>query len=310
MARVSGGACQDIFRVVIEFDSGSLAGRHTFALRSDAPTSLAGSLDRRTEFEVVRSAAAAGVRTPAVHWLGTGLLREGAHAYFMDWVTGETIGRRILKSPELADARSRLPDELAAELAKIHTITPASHPHLGLAPVDDPASNAIRRARASLDAIPEPHPALELALLWLEANRPARSEVTLVHGDFRTGNFAVAPEGLVALLDWEFSGFSDPVEDIGWLCVRDWRFGQLKRPAGGLATRERFVDAYERASSRTVDRQTLLFWEVMGNVRWATGSIQQGERYLAGRHDIELIAIGRRAVEMEYEALRLMERGA
>ncbi|MCA9602571.1 MAG: hypothetical protein KC417_11120, partial [Myxococcales bacterium] len=74
MARVSGGACQDIFRVVIEFDSGSLAGRHTFALRSDAPTSLAGSLDRRTEFEVVRSAAAAGVRTPAVHWLGTGLL--------------------------------------------------------------------------------------------------------------------------------------------------------------------------------------------------------------------------------------------
>jgi hypothetical protein len=49
----------------------------------------------------------------------------------------------------------------------------------------------------------------------------------------------------------------------------------------------------------------------MGNVRWGVGSVMQGERYLSGEEsDLELIAIARRAVEMEYEALRLIEKGA
>jgi len=52
------------------------------------------------------------------------------------------------------------------------------------------------------------------------------------------------------------------------------------------------------------------FWEVMGNVRWAAASLHQGERYMSGGDaDIELVAVARRAIEMEYEALRLIERG-
>ena len=46
------------------------------------------------------------------------------------------------------------------------------------------------------------------------------------------------------------------------------------------------------------------------NVRWALGSIHQGLRYLAGDRDLELIAIGRRSVEMEWEALRLIGKAA
>ncbi len=162
-----------------------------------------------------------------------------------------------------------------------------------------------------LDALVEPRPALELGFGWLRDNAPARTEITLVHGDFRTGNLMVTPNGLSAVLDWEFSHWGSPAEDLAWMCVRDWRFGQLRLAAGGFAPRARLYEEYERASGRRVDPREVHFWEVMGNVRWAAASLHQGERYMSGGDsDIELVGVARRAIEMEYEALRLIERGA
>jgi aminoglycoside phosphotransferase (APT) family kinase protein len=113
------------------------------------------------------------------------------------------------------------------------------------------------------------------------------------------------------VLDWEFAHWGAPAEDIAWMCVRDWRFGQLKNPVGGFATRAAFYAEYEKASGTEVDPAEVHYWEVMGNVRWAAASIHQGERYLSGSDpDIELVAVARRAIEMEYEALRLIEKGA
>ncbi len=121
----------------------------------------------------------------------------------------------------------------------------------------------------------------------------------------------VSPQGLSAVLDWEFAHWGDPFEDLGWLCVRDWRFGQLAKPVGGFARREIFYAAYQKASGRAVDPKRVHYWEVAGNVRWSLGSIYQGERYLSGEEsDIELLGVARRAVEMEFEALRLIEQGA
>lgn len=310
-----GGACQDNYRVELTFPAGELQGNRRMVLRSDARQSLPGSLQRKEEYQVIGAAVRAGVRTPAARWLSEGLVRPGAGAYFLDWVEGEAIGRRVVKHPELAAARESLPEALAAELAKIHTVTRASAPELGLgqgAPQGrSPAAAALAFSRAMADALKEPHPAIELSLRWLADHVPPREEETLVHGDFRTGNFMVTPGGLNAVLDWEFAHFGDPMEDVGWLCVRDWRFGQLELPAGGLARRDRFYKAYAGASGRAVDPAKVHWWEVVGNVRWALGSVMQGERYLSGEEsDLELIAIARRAVEMEYEALRLIEKGA
>jgi aminoglycoside phosphotransferase (APT) family kinase protein len=156
--------------------------------------------------------------------------------------------------------------------------------------------------------LPVPRPALELIVSWLDANRPTPSEVTLVHGDFRLGNFMVAKDGLTGVLDWEFARWGSPFEDVAWLCLRDWRFGQLKNAAGGFCARSVWYEAYARASGRKVDPNIVRYWEIMGNVRWALGAFMQGLRYLSGSEaDFELIAIGRRAQEMEFEALRLIE---
>ncbi len=312
LARLPGGACQDNFRVDVWLEAGEISGERKMVLRSDARKSLPISIGRREEFAVVQAAVDADVPTPKVRWLARDLVRPGAYAYFMDWVDGESIGRRVVRNSELAEARKLLPAQLAAALAKVHSITPAAAPQLVFPNLPDlpPAQAALISIRKQLDEMHEPHPALELALEWLRQHAPPAEQRTLVHGDFRTGNFMVLPTGLSAVLDWEFSHWGDPMEDLGWLSLRDWRFGQLDRPIGGFARREAFYEAYQSASRRTVNRKHVHYWEVLGNVRWAAGSIHQGERYLSGEEtDVELVAIARRAVEMEFETLRLIEKG-
>lgn len=301
IAPLHGGACQELFKIDAQVDGAP----KRFVLRSDAKRSLPGSLDRRAEHDIITRARCAGVRTPVAFGLAQGLVREGAYSYFLEWVDGETIGAKVLRDPALAAARSSLPRALAEELARIHSVRASSSEAADTA---DAAAVAIAAQRDALDRTPAPRPALERVLSWLDAHRPAPGEHTLVHGDFRTGNFAVAPSGLTAIFDWEFAHWGCPLEDLAWLCLRDWRFGQLKLAAGGLCAREEFYALYEAASGRRVDPHLVRWWEIMSNVRWAVGAYVQGLRYLQGdQSDLELIAIGRRAQEMEFEALRLID---
>ncbi len=309
---LSGGACQENFRVELE-------GAAPLVLRSDASTSLSGSISREQEFRTIGAAHARGVKTPAAQWLGRGIVKENAWAYFLDWVDGETIGRKVLKNPELAAARTALAAALANELAKIHAVRPQDAAGDG-APLHDariwprPRGSAAQARlaglKSSIDRLREPRPAQELVLAWLVANAPGDEDIVLGHGDFRTGNFMVAPAGLVALLDWEFSHFGSRYEDLTWISVRDWRFGALDKPIGGFAKRAPFYEAYEKAAGVTLDPKQLFYWEVLGNLQWAIGCVEQGERYMYGGVDeFELVAIGRRAAEMEFEAFRLLDRG-
>jgi aminoglycoside phosphotransferase (APT) family kinase protein len=161
-----------------------------------------------------------------------------------------------------------------------------------------------------LDKRTTKRPATELAIDWLARNRPLGPEAltTLVHGDYRVGNFLVAPEGLTGVLDWEFAHWGSPDEDLAWLCMRDWRFGKLSLPVGGIGPRAPFLRAYAEASGRVPDPASLRWWEIYGNCRWAVGTEEQAERYTQhGTKEIELAAIGRRGAEMEWEALRLID---
>ncbi len=298
------GSCQENFRITLPDGTKRV-------LRSDARSSLPGSIPRAAEFAVIAAAVAEGVCTPPAADFRVGLVREGAGAYFLDWVDGEAVGARVVRSPELAGARELLPEQLARSLAAVHRVTPERHPGVRLGGLGvDPAAAALGFLRKMLDRLPQPRPALEWAWTWCRDHKPARRETVLVHGDFRTGNFLVGPDGLRAVLDWEFAHWGDPMDDLGWLCVRDWRFGAVALPAGGICTRERFYRAYGQAAGVEVDPARVHFWEVVGNLRWGAAAIFQGERVLSGSsQDLELLAIPRRAIEMEYEALRLIEGG-
>jgi aminoglycoside phosphotransferase (APT) family kinase protein len=299
LSPLGGGACQELFSVDLRVGGEALA----LVLRCDAPSSLPGSLRRAAEVEVARAAWEAGVKTARPRWLLRDLLRPGSDGWFMDRLPGLALGGKVVSGRELAGARAGLPSALAAELARIHRLRPGGAPPLPL-----PQADPVEQLRATLDGLAAPRLALELTLRWLRDHRPAGEPVTLVHGDFRVGNLLVSPRGLEAVLDWEFAHWGTPAEDLAWLCVRDWRFGRVELAAGGLCSREALLETYAAAGGEPPGAAALRWWEVMGNARWAAGSRAQGERYLAGdEDDIELLAIARRAAEMEFEALRLIE---
>jgi hypothetical protein len=156
------------------------------------------------------------------------------------------------------------------------------------------------------DGLDRPHPVFEMALRWLEANRPQAERTTVVHGDFRNGNFIMGSDGLRAVIDWELAHIGDPVEDIGWLCVKSWRFGR-PAPVGGFGSYDELFAAYERESKTAVDRESARWWEMFGTFKWGVICILQTHKHLSGaERSVELAAIGRRVCEVEHDLLLLL----
>ncbi len=151
-----------------------------------------------------------------------------------------------------------------------------------------------------------PRPVFELALRWLAEHDPGPSrEITLVHGDFRHGNLIIGPDGVRAVLDWELAHLGDPMEDLGWICVNSWRFGEIDKPVGGFGSREDLFAGYEEAG-RKVDPDRVMFWEVMGTLRWGVMCCGMMQRFRTGPdHSMERAMIGRRSSETEIDLLAL-----
>jgi aminoglycoside phosphotransferase (APT) family kinase protein len=114
-------------------------------------------------------------------------------------------------------------------------------------------------------------------------------------------------QGLNGVIDWELAHFGDPLEDLGWVMMRSWRFGGGK-PVAGVGDREPFIRAYEEEAGRTIDREQVRFWEIYANLWWGVITINQADGYLSGHNrSVELAAIGRRTAETEIELLNLLE---
>ncbi|MFW6125066.1 MAG: phosphotransferase family protein [Pirellulales bacterium] len=311
--RMAGGASRESWAVDVEIAGGPDAGRHALVLRLDSGGKIHDeALSRREEFHVLCVAHREGVMVPRPRWVCADPAVLGAPFLLMDRVEGESVGRRIVRQPELAEAHRRLPAQLGRQLARIHAIDP-QEAGLDFLPARNPgrsfADTALDRAAAQLWRMGEPHPALELALRWLQAHAPTSDSAVLVHGDFRIGNVIVGPEGLRAVLDWEFAHVGDPAEDLAWPSVRSWRFGVNENRFGGIGEPEEFYAAYEQAGGRPVDRGAVDYWEILGNLRWAVGCMAQAHRHLSGQQQsVELASLGRRTAEMELEVLDLIQR--
>jgi len=253
-----------------------------------------GTLSLESEFRVLEAAVEAGVKAPRpVAYLGE---LGGREAFAMEFVDGETIGRRIVRDPPAG-----LETQLAEELAKIHAIPPERLPFLH-------SGDVVERFVHELDSVGDPHPAIEYGLWWLRENRPDPLPDVVSHGDFRIGNVAVSDRGLECILDWEFAHLSDPREDVGWPLVRAWRFGADDRHLGGVGEVEPYLDRYAELTGREISEEELTWWEILGNVKWATGCLTQCRRHLTGLdRSVEYAVLGRMAAEMEYELLDLIE---
>jgi aminoglycoside phosphotransferase (APT) family kinase protein len=248
---------------------------------------------------------------PEVFWLGADPSVLGACFFIMERIDGETLARRLLRDAEYAEARRVMPAQLGAILARIHAIDAAAERLDFLAAPDDgqsPAAVELGRYEQVYRAIaPDPHPVIELAIRWLAGRVPRATRLTVVHGDYRIGNAIFGPEGVRAILDWELAHRGDPMEDLGWMCVKAWRYGS-PLPVGGIGERADFFRAYEDAGGGRVDAEVVHFWEVFGNLKWAIVCMSQAKTHLDGVvPSVELASLGRRTAEVEHELLCLID---
>jgi aminoglycoside phosphotransferase (APT) family kinase protein len=313
LRRLPGGASRETWAFDAEYEASGLPIHQALVLRRDPPGAWVQG--RRTdEFHLLRAAAGSGVPVPQVHWMAEDRETLGAPFFVMDRIEGETIARRLLRDPEYSTARAQMTGQLGRILAAIHRIDCRANDLSFLpapAPDASPAGDELQRYEQIYRAItPDPHPAFELALRWLRSRLPEGSPRAVVHGDFRIGNVIFGPEGTRAILDWELAHIGDPMEDLGWICVRSWRFGGSK-PVGGIGTREELFAAYEAAGGCAVDPARVRFWELLGNLKWGIMTIMQAKSHLDGQvRSVELASIGRRTAEVELELLDLMEEGS
>jgi aminoglycoside phosphotransferase (APT) family kinase protein len=302
---LAGGAIRQNWGFEAEFYDGRLAGRQRLVLRTHGPTGIPSSLGLVEEFSVLQAAFAAGVTAPEPLFADTDPEVCGKPFFVMRRVAGTAQGRQITTDPELEPHLPQIAERLGRELARIQTIRP-SRPELGFLPRT--GAEHIALFRAYLDRHPQPRPVLEWGTRWLETHLPEPLPPVLCHRDFRTGNYMLDGAELTGILDWEFAGWGDPDEDIGWFCCKGWRFARLDREAGGIAARADLYRGYEAASGRRLDPERILFWEVLANIRWATIALQQSDRYrIGGEQSLSLAFIGRRATECELELLMLLD---
>ena len=310
--KLSGGAIQENWAFDAKVRGGPKAGLLEAVLRTDAPTGVAVSHGRAEEFAILSAAHGAGVRVPEPIGLCADPGVLGKPFYVMRRIDGVALGHILVSDTKWPGDRADLARTLGRELAKIHTVRPP-RADLSFLPVPDkaPALAAIADYRAWLDTYRQSRPALELGLRWLERNAPPAGGIALCHRDYRTGNYMADARGLTGVIDWEFAGWSDPDEDIGWFCAKCWRFGQIGREAGGIGARADFYAGYTEIAGRTPDPARIRYWEIMAHARWAVIALQQGERFVGGGEaSLDLALTGRRIAELEYEMLALIDADA
>ncbi len=314
LGRLPGGASRETWSFDAVFDAGSGPQRLALVLRRD-PGRTTMDTSRREEFVLHQALRAEGVPVPRVYWLADEADTLGARFFVMERIDGETLARRLLRDPEYARARQVMTAQLGGILARIHAVDRHRH-RLDFLPEPPPDESPAAAEVERYDQIyrmvaADPHPVIEIALRWLRQNLPAGVQRTLVHGDFRIGNVIFGPEGVRSILDWELAHVGDPMEDLGWMCVRSWRFGSDDKPVGGIGERRELFTAYEEAGGRQVDAERVRFWEVFGNLKWGIITISQARTYLEGGvRSVELASLGRRTAEMELELLDLIDGGA
>jgi aminoglycoside phosphotransferase (APT) family kinase protein len=303
LQRLTGGASRETWSFRAGLGDGS---SRPLILRRDPPTALRAEGEMSREATAIEAAARAGVPEPELLAYSDDPSYVDAPFIVMGHIDGETVARRILRDPEYDEVRPRLAERCGEILARIHSIPTAEV--VGLQ-----APDALERLRGDLDGFSDRSPAFELGMRWLEQNRPPVASAAVVHGDFRNGNLIIGPDGVRAVLDWEAVHCGDPMEDLGYLCSRCWRYGVVERPVGGFGDYADLFRGYERIAGTPVDPTTVRWWELFSCVRWGAGCMTQAWRHLSGRvRSVELAAVGRRVWEQEYDVLlhlREIERG-
>jgi aminoglycoside phosphotransferase (APT) family kinase protein len=315
LQRIPGGASRETWSFDASWSENGATVNEGLIIRRDPDASLL-ETDRDVEFRVVQ-AVYGKVPVPKTYWIETDGAALDRPFFVMGRIDGcETSPSKVLMDPRYFTARERMAREFVDVLAAIHAV---DWRDCGLDFLEPPASvercalTEIERWEEIIDRDSlEPQPVLRAGLRWLRHHLPPpASKIALVHADYRTGNFLAAPDGEIkGILDWEMTHLGDPMEDVGWVCMRPWRWlgNEL---IGGMMDREDFYKMYEEASGLEVDKEAVRFWEVLGNIKFAGIFVTGARSFCDGRTRSPLMALlGRSIPRLEIEIMDLIGGGA
>jgi aminoglycoside phosphotransferase (APT) family kinase protein len=241
--------------------------------------------DLVSEFRTISAIWNSGVPVARALWIdGEGKWLERP-SFIMEKVSGATDFFALLK-PEAAERSRAIAQQLAAIAARLHTLDwkklgvdflPATTPETAAAQQISYWQSLFLKHRM------EPHPALVAAFTWLKEHSPLARRISIVHGDFRFGNFLYEGDRINAMLDWEMVHLGDPVEDIAWA------YRSLWGPQTFLSLDE-FVSRYIELSGIPVDPETLRFYRLLGEVKHSIISLTGARSFIDGRSRNLLLA--------------------
>jgi len=298
LTRLSAGATNETWSL----DAVRDAGVEPLILRRSAVGRGPGVLSLQAEARVLTAVHACDVPVPAIRYV---LAPEDGlgEGFLMERIAGATLPGKILRDPALASVRPQLASQLGSIAAAIHAVQLSRLPEL---PLLD-AQRQLQHLHSQYAEQETARPVFDLAFRWLREHLPPAVAPVLVHGDYRHGNLIIGAQGVHAVLDWELAHVGDPAEDLAWMCIPPWRFGELDKPVGGLGMREELLAAHERASGRAIEKARLEWWDVLGSLRWGIMCADMPKWMRSGRDkSVERATISRRASESELDLLRLL----
>lgn len=288
LARKSGGASRETYLFDAEWEGSERRG---FVLRRDPVASLLES-DRSHEYRVLEAARGLGVPVPVVRWLELGREALDRPFFVMERVDGMVTPPTFPQAyPD--EMRDRCADDFVSILASIHR---ADWRALGFdfldapAPGRDPARRAVDLWRGIFekDRI-EPNPVLTRAFDWMEEHLPESDVITLVHADYRSGNYLHDGAGrITAMLDWEMAHLGDPHEDLGWAAMPYWASGGR---VCGLLPLPDLVARWESLTGMRADPARLRFYQVLGTAKMMSIALTGVRNLCEGRTNEPTLAI-------------------
>jgi aminoglycoside phosphotransferase (APT) family kinase protein len=279
LSRIPGGASRETWMFKAVWTEGGARRSEEFVLRRDPPASLVES-ERALEYAFYRAFEGTAVPVPRMRWLENDPSHLGAPFFVMERIGNAEGSWRPLLDPAFADSRAKIARRFYEILADIHRRDWSQTAIVDVISPPDPAESWKRELDYWEGMIDRnqlsPQPITRAAIRWLRANPPPPPKrLSVVHGDYRTGNFLFRSEDVVGIVDWEMAHLGDPLEDLAWSFMEAWEWGRDGKK-GGMIDKDEAIRVYEAASGEPVDRDALHWWDVFSGVKgqgiWLTGA--------------------------------------
>ncbi|TDJ12677.1 MAG: phosphotransferase family protein [Deltaproteobacteria bacterium] len=283
--RIFGGASRETYRFVLHWKEDEADHSRRLILRRDPPSSLI-ETERAIEFAAYRAFHGSAVPVPEALWLEEDPQYLEHPFFVMEELSGFEASPQAITQPPYSDHAAKLAQQKWRILGEIAKADPSK---LGLEGIMKSVApgECWQRELARWEGVLDedelcPQPVIRAAIRWLRRNPPPPAQkISVVHADYRTGNFLYDAEGTIhGILDWEMAHLGDPLEDLAWSINPVWRWARDER-CGGLAPREDAIRIWEQSCGLRADPDALRWWEVFSSVKgqgiWVSGAQEFSE---------------------------------